>query len=319
MSSNPLVTVVTPSFNQAKFLEETLRSVALQTYRPIQHVVMDGASTDGSVEILKRCATEFQSPDYSLDWVSEKDRGFADALGKGFLRSQGKIVGWLNSDDLYFDRYTVAKAVDELEKHSDVDVVFGDVALISEDSGLRMVWCFPKFNYKRVLRNYILPQPTVFMRRSVVEEHPLDGRFSVALDHLYWLQIGRKHKFCHLGRVQAADRDHGNRMTRAKMSTSKSEGMQLLEAYGDGYRPTSIDHYYDLAVKVLLRFKGALHLARILGRRNLNKELAFPMWLDSRSKLFRRQFTMRIGSRPDLGPRPISVASPAVIERSTSH
>ena len=316
MSSNPLVTIVTPSFNQAKYLEETLRSVALQAYRPIQHIVRDGASTDGSVDILKRCATEFQSPDYSLDWVSEKDGGFADALGKGFLRAQGKIVGWLNSDDVYFDRYTVAQAVDELARHSEVDVVFGDVALISEDSGLRMVWCFPKFNYKRVLRNYILPQPTVFMRKSVVEEHPLDPRFSVALDHLYWLQIGRKHKFRHLGRVQAADRDHGNRMTRAKLLTSQSEGTRLLEAYGDGYRPTSIDRYYDLAVKILLRFKGAMHLARILARRNLDEELAFSMWLDGSLRLFRRQFTMRIGSRPDLGPKPVSAASPLLRNHS---
>ena len=143
ISSNPLVSVITPSFNQAKFLEETLQSVELQDYRPIHQVVIDGGSNDGTVDLLKDWATRDHDPGYAFEWISEADRGHADALNKGFDRAQGEIVGWLNSDDVYFDRHVISTSVAALDAHPEVDVVHGDVAMISEDSGLQMIWCFP--------------------------------------------------------------------------------------------------------------------------------------------------------------------------------
>lgn len=138
----PLVSVVTPSFNQARFIEDTLASVFKQAYRPIEHIVVDGASDDGTVDILRHWADGHQSEGYRLRWISEPDKGHGDALNKGFARVTGDFVGWLNSDDVYFDRKAVQSAVTALQKNSEVDVVFGEVALISEDSGLQMVWCF---------------------------------------------------------------------------------------------------------------------------------------------------------------------------------
>jgi len=305
-----LVSIVTPSLNQARFLEETLRSVYLQKYRPIEHVVMDGGSSDGSVAILKRCAEEFRSPAYSLQWVSKPDRGFADALGKGFARTRGQIVGWLNSDDVYFDRHAIGTAVRELDEHPDVDVVYGDVALISENSGLWMIWCFPNFQYKRALRGYIVPQPTVFCRRIVVEENPLDPRIEIAVDHLYWLQIGQSHKFRHVGRVQAADRDHPMRQTHMKRSVWTAESSKLLQLYGRGYRPTALARSHDVLIRLLMRFNGLIRAAGIAFNSRLPNLLAFPMWTDSRWGVIRRQFTMRIGMGPDLGVRAAAVDWP---------
>jgi glycosyltransferase involved in cell wall biosynthesis len=303
-SENELITVVTPSFNQAKFLQETIRSVALQRYRPIQHVVVDGGSTDGSVEILKRCAKELGNSRYVLDWISEPDRGMPDALGKGFSMARGSIVGWLNSDDVYFDRHVVESAISELREHPDVDVVYGDVALISETSGLWMIWCFPEFNYKGALRGCIVPSPTVFFRRIVAERHPIGSLHVVSVDHAYYLEIGREHKFRHVHRVQAADRSHAGRLSNTKASQMREENQRYLETYGKGYVPTSLDRAQDVCNRLLMRLKGAVYLVRMSSGRRLADELAFPLWLDSRWKVLRRQFSMRLGNRPDLGSPP---------------
>jgi glycosyltransferase involved in cell wall biosynthesis len=304
-SANQLVTVVTPSFNQASFLEETIRSVASQSYRPIQHIVMDGGSTDGSVDILKRCAEELQGSGYALDWTSEHDEGFADALGKGFAKARGDIVGWLNSDDVYFDRLVVESTVEEFLTHPDVDVVHGDVALISETSGLWMIWCFPRFDYKRALRGYIIPQPTAFFRRCVVRSHPIGSLSVVGLDHAYWLEIGRSHKFRHVHRVQAGDRDHATRRTNTMSSEWAQETDRYLQTYGKGHTPTSLDRAHDVFTRLLMRFKGSVYLLRMFAQGNFEDELAFPLWMDSRWKVLRRQFIMRITRRPDLGPAPV--------------
>lgn len=303
--TSQLVTVVTPSFNQAKFLEETIRSVALQNYRPIQHVVVDGGSTDGSVDILKRCSDELGNSGYALDWISEHDRGMPDALGKGFSMARGAVVGWLNSDDVYFDRHVVEIAVKELRERPDVDVVHGDVALISETSGLWMIWCFPRFDYKRALRSYIIPSPTVFFRRHVVNEHPICSLHVVGVDHAYWLEIGRAHKFQHVHRVQAADRNHASRLSNTKSSQMREESTQYLESYGKGYVPTSFDRARDVFTRLLMRFKGAAYLLWMFAGRQLEDELAFPLRMDSRWKVLRRQFSMRLGNRPDLGSPPV--------------
>ena len=304
MADNPLVTIVTPSFNQAQFLEETIRSVALQSYRPIQHVVVDGGSTDGSVDILKRCAKELGNSGYVLDWISEPDRGMPDALGKGFAMARGAIIGWLNSDDVYFDKHVVKIATEELQEHPDVDVVHGDVALISETSGLWMIWCFPRFDYKRALRGYIVPSPTVFFRRRVVEQHPIGRLNYVGVDHAYYLEIGHAHKFRHVHRVQAADRSHASRLSNTKASEMREEGKQYLDTYGEGYVATSLDRAHDVLTRLLMRFKGAAYLVRMFATRGFADELAFPLRMDSRWKVFRRQFTMRLNHRPDLGSPP---------------
>jgi glycosyltransferase involved in cell wall biosynthesis len=304
-SANQLVTVVTPSFNQAKFLEETIRSIALQSYRPIQHIVVDGGSTDGSVDILKRCAKELGNSEYVLDWISEPDRGMPDALGKGFAMARGVTIGWLNSDDVYFDRHVVQVAVKELAAHPDVDLVHGDVALISESSGLWMIWCFPRFDYARALRGYIVPSPTVFFRRSVVEQHSIGSLEVVGVDHAYYLEIGRKHKFRHVHRVQAADRNHANRLSNTKASQMREEGKRYLETYGEGYVATSLDRAHDVFTRLLMRFKGAAYLVRMFAGIGFAEELAFPLRIDSRWNVFRRQFTMRLNDRPELGSPPM--------------
>jgi len=302
MTLKPLVSIVTPSFNQARFLEETLHSVELQRYRPIHQLVIDGGSTDGSVGLLKRWSAIGHGTGYSFEWISEPDRGHADALNKGFDRVRGEIVGWLNSDDVYFDREVIGTSVAALNAHSEVDVVHGEVAMISEDSGLQMIWCFPKFEYGRALRGYIIPQPTVFMRRAVTDKHRLDPNLRVAIDHIYWLQIGREHRFLKIDRIQAGDRDHGMRISQVSNASLMATGKEMCARFGGG-KPGFLSCQRDRAWKVLMRGKGFVRaIAFALKGEPKLQDLAFPLWLDSPARLALRQISMRISPRAELRP-----------------
>ena len=106
------VSVITPSYNQAEFIEDTLRSVNNQTYKEINHTVIDGGSDDDTIEILKQFKAKTESNQhYSLEWISEPDEGQSHAINKGFQNATGDVVGWLNSDDVYFYRDTVERMV----------------------------------------------------------------------------------------------------------------------------------------------------------------------------------------------------------------
>ncbi len=309
--SHPLVSIVTPSFNQAKFLEETLTSVERQRYRPLQQIVIDGGSTDGTVELLQAWEARPHGADYSLEWLSEPDRGHADALNKGFARATGEVVGWLNSDDVYFDRQVVERAVSSLAQHPEVDLVFGDVALISETSGLQMIWCFPQFALARGLRGYFFSQPTAFFRRSVVAKHKLDPTLKLAPDTVLWLMMCRDSKFFHLGHIQAADRDHAGRQTHVNHAQLMQVRDQAFAQYGVDCRPNLLVKAKDQFMKLCMRFRGLLYLPRVCRRAQHGDDLAFPLWVDNPAKAVGRQLRMRIGARTDLGPRP---ALPAPFE-----
>jgi glycosyltransferase involved in cell wall biosynthesis len=304
MNSPPLVSVVTPSFNQAQYIEETLRSVELQEYRPIHQIVIDGGSTDGTVELLKNWEKRDHGDGYAFEWISEKDRGHADALNKGFDRVRGEVVGWLNSDDVYFDREAVGSSVAAFEAHPDVDAVFGDVALISENSGLQMILCYPEFRYKRVVRGYMVSQPTVFLRRTVTDTYRLDPSLRVAIDFIYWLDIGKELKFLKIPRIQAGDRDQPGRITRVSYAALMETAKKARMAYGAKAKESWAERLQDLMTLRLLRVTALLRLLPLLAQKERLNRLAFPLWTDSALKTLTRQLTMRVNDRTDLGPRP---------------
>ena len=132
-----LVSILTPSYNQGRFISDCIMSVANQTYRPIEHVVMDGGSTDETLAVLAG------APEH-LQWRSEADRGQSHALNKALAESNGEIIGWLNSDDAYADRRAVERAVQLFELHPDIGAVYGHSLMIdARNRVLQYVWAPP--------------------------------------------------------------------------------------------------------------------------------------------------------------------------------
>jgi glycosyltransferase involved in cell wall biosynthesis len=185
MAQNPLVTIVTPSYNQAAFLEQTILSVLAQDYQPVEYLIVDGASTDGSLEIIRRYA------DRLAWWVSEPDSGQAEAINKGLGRAKGEIVAWLNSDDLYLPG-AISQAVAALGANSDLGMVFGD-ALTIDSQGIPLgKLAFGDWGLAELVGLRIICQPAVFMRRSVLEKAGLvDPSYHFMLDHHLWIRIAR--------------------------------------------------------------------------------------------------------------------------------
>jgi glycosyltransferase involved in cell wall biosynthesis len=294
------VSVVTPSFNQERFLTETLASVYMQDYRPLEHIVIDAASTDGTKDLLASWSAKHNDSAYQLKFISEPDRGMGEAVNKGFERATGAFVGWLNSDDVYFDRIAIRSAVEAFDADPKADVVYGDVALISEDSGLWMIWCFPEFRYDRILRGYLIPQPTVVFRRRVTDSVRIDPDLPVAHDAYFWLLAGRKYKFKHLHRVQAGDRDHASRKTYQVAEKWARRRAHMYHSFGGSEQPGAWARNADRLTRGLMRIRGAVHLVKLFGNREWKTSLAFPMWIDGRARVLHRQATMRIGNRPAL-------------------
>lgn len=182
LGAQPLVSVVTPCFNAAAYLRATIESVLAQRYPHCQHIVIDGGSTDGTLEILK---------DYPhLEWVSEKDRGQSDALNKGFRRSKGEIIGWLNADDTY-EPGALWTAVRYLLKHPTIDAVYGHVNIINH-TGNKVGKAFAgPFSATELLTTNMIKQPALFMRRSVIDKlSGVDERYHFVMDQELWLRMG---------------------------------------------------------------------------------------------------------------------------------
>ncbi len=180
----PRVSIVTPSYNQAPFLEQTIRSVLAQDHADIEYLVMDGGSTDGSVEIIQRFAGRL------AHWVSERDRGQVDALNKGFARSTGDILAWINSDDLYREG-AVARVAQFMQRHPEIDIVYGVCDLIDEAGRFVGRLGAPPFDLAHELTGNLIAQPATFFRRAVYESlGGLDPRYHYAFDYAFWLQAG---------------------------------------------------------------------------------------------------------------------------------
>lgn len=183
MSNEPLVSIVTPSYNQARFLEKTILSVLDQDYPRIEYLVIDGGSTDGSVEIIRKYADRINW------WVSEKDNGQADGINKGLRRASGEIVAWLNSDDFYLPG-AIRRAVEALQSNLNAGFVYGDLQVVNEAGEVTNVLTYGDWGLQGLMEFKIIGQPSVFMRRQVLETAGyLDTGYHLLLDHQLWLRL----------------------------------------------------------------------------------------------------------------------------------
>src|SRR4051812_43595627 len=174
---SPRITVVTPSFNQARFLEETMRSVIDQGYPNLEYIVIDGGSTDASVAIIKKYESQLAY------WISEKDHGPAEAISKGFQRATGDILAYLNSDDIY-QPGTLSAVAAAFQAKPKVDVVYGDTYWVDGDGRVlaeKRQTPFSRFGY--LYGGADLQQPATFWKRALYERGGgMDTAFRAAFD-----------------------------------------------------------------------------------------------------------------------------------------
>ena len=179
------VSIVTPSFNQGQFIERTLQSVASQSGVEIEHVVFDGGSTDNTVDVLRNFTP-------SVNWVSKKDRGQTDAVNQGIRATDGEIIGWLNSDDIYYPG-AIAQVVAFFTTHPDIDVIYGMADHIDINDKSFESYPTEPWDYERLHETCFICQPALFFRRRVVEKHGLlDESLNYCMDYEYWLRLGKE-------------------------------------------------------------------------------------------------------------------------------
>jgi glycosyltransferase involved in cell wall biosynthesis len=221
-SALPLVSIVTPSYNQAKYLRTTIESVLLQAYPRVEYIVMDGGSTDGSVDIIQGFSNGIAF------WKSEADRGQADAINQGLEMASGEIVAWINSDDAYLPG-AVEQAVSALAKLPEAGMVYGDGIMVGTELEILDRHRYPQLSLVDLLSFEVLLQPAVFMRKRVLEEVGfLDTSYDFILDHELWIRIASRYPIKHVSSFWALERTHADAKTIALAEKFVHEAERMI-------------------------------------------------------------------------------------------
>ena len=248
----PLVSIVTPSYNQGNFIEQTLLSVKGQDYQNIEHIIVDGGSNDQTLDIL----TGYKDQ-YALRWISEKDRGQSDALNKGFRLAQGSIIGWLNSDDTYLQG-AVSSAVEFISANNEINWVHGKGYWIDEQGTVVGEYPVKAYNLEDLLIfGMHMVQPSIFFKRSVLDlTGGLDVSIHSTMDFDFMLRVSRYFRGTFIPKFIATRRIHKDAKSIAQANIFFRDYIRSLDKlFSDS----------DLPPKIVHLKKRAYHHAYLVG------------------------------------------------------
>jgi glycosyltransferase involved in cell wall biosynthesis len=195
----PKMSIITPSYNQGQFIDRTIQSVMKQKVPDLEYIIVDGGSGDNTLDILRRYNSR-------VTWISEKDHGQADAVNKGILMSSGEIIGWLNSDDIYYPG-ALLFVLSFFKKHPEIDVVYGDADIIDVEDRIIESYSTEDWDYERLKEVCFICQPSVFFRRKIIDKAGvLDERLQYCMDYEFWFRLGAITPFVKLPRRLAGSR-----------------------------------------------------------------------------------------------------------------
>jgi len=245
----PKISIVTPSYNQGKFLERTILSVLNQNYPNLEYIIINGGSTDGSVEIIKKYEK------YLTYWVSEKDKGMYEAINKGLKIASGDILAYLNSDDLYLPN-TIQTVVDYFQKHPEILLIYGDCTFIDAEGDFLYTYHFPNFNWRKfvVLNWSSIPQPATFWRKEVHKKIGyFDPIFKMAGDFDFFARVGKSFRIKHVKKSLAQFRVHNESLTSTNRNIDRKEAYLIHQRYKTlpGFADACLRCLANLQIKLL--------------------------------------------------------------------
>jgi glycosyltransferase involved in cell wall biosynthesis len=289
---SPLVSIVTPCLNSARFIEATIQSVLAQDYPRIEHIVMDGGSTDGTLDILKRYGARRDplsagSQKEPFTWISEKDRGAADAINRGFAQSRGEIFAYLNADDAYL-LGAVTAAVRAFDANPSADVVYGGGNWIDEEG--RLIGPYPVRDFDRSLLAHecFICQPASFIRRAAFEAAGgMDPDLHLTFDYELWMRLARIHPMHRImePQVLAVSRMHASNKSLGQRREVFRETFRILKKhYGYVpfqwvyaylcYRADGRDQFFEPFQPSMARYLESLPAGLVMNRSAMGKYLA---------------------------------------------
>ncbi len=235
--SRPLVSIVTPTLNQGRFIEQTIRSIEAQTYAHYEHIIVDGGSSDETLEILRR-----HEGTYPMRWTSGPDEGMYDAINKGMRQAKGEILAYLNSDDLYFP-WTLEVVVEAFGRDREADLIVGDCLRLDSDSGYLLFQPPPYRDW--LVRTGYLAQPAVFWRRSVADDlGEFDADLRYVADCEFWMRALQHHRLTQVHEFLAVDTIQPgalrSELGEAVVAETEVVRARFTDLHGPGHRARSL-------------------------------------------------------------------------------
>lgn len=233
----PLVSIVTPSYNQGRFIKKTIDSVLSQDYSNIEYIIMDGVSTDETIDILK-------SYDNRFKWISQKDNGQTDAINRGLMIGKGEIVTWLNSDDTY-EAGAISRIVKFFNENPEAKFVHGNGNYIDVNDKFIERYPSEKCSFERFHRSCPVCQPAAFWKKEIMNDIGyLNEKWNYGMDYDYWIRISRKYELYFIEDYLANTRVHPDAKTFNDPTKPNLESMEIIDSH---YETVSSDWIYAYA------------------------------------------------------------------------